>query len=568
MSVYKPLCIAAAAILLQAGPAVGADMRARPADRTEAVFYNGRVYTLEEGAPVAEAVSVGGGRILAVGSSEAVLASAGPQAARYDLRGLAVIPGLVDAHAHFGGYAEGLARLDLVPAGSMPEIAGIVGAEAARLGPGEWITGRGWDQNDWPSPVFPKREDIDPVSRANPVLLVRVCGHAALANTAALEAAGIDPGTPDPPGGRIERNAEGDPTGILIDEAISLVREAVPALPRSRKKELLAEAAGRCLAAGLTGVHEMGVRSETARLYMEMYREEELPLRITAYYEGDADDIDSLLSAGPVRGFAGDMFSIIGVKLYADGSLGARSAALLEDYSDDPGNRGILVTDPDTLKARIARAHGHGFGTAVHAIGDRANRIVLDILEEVRGDMPARGFTDRIEHAQVIAPRDIPRFAAAGVIPSMQFVHCTSDMPWAEERLGAGRLSGAYAWRDLMDSGCRIPGGSDFPVESIDPLRGIYAAVTRMDGEGEPRGGWYPSQRLTVEEAVRAFTLDAARAACQDEDRGSISPGKLADLVVLSGDIFVVPVRAMRETGVVATVLGGEIVYRSGDAPF
>ncbi len=544
-------------------------MSDKVSERAEKVFFNGRIYTLDDENPVVEALSTGGGRVLELGRSEEVISSSGPQAVAYDLHGLTVIPGLVDAHAHFLGYAMSLARLDLRGVTSAAEMAGLVADRASSAEPGEWIRGRGWDQNEWDSRAFPDRRDIDRASPENPVLLVRVCGHAALANSVALSAAGIGSATPDPEGGRIERDSSGEPTGILLDEAISLVRDIIPPPPREVERRQLREAAERCLAAGLTGVHDMGIESATARLYREMYAAGELPIRITAYYEGDAGDIDSLMAAGPVIDFAEGMFSITGLKFYMDGSLGARSAALLEDYSDDPGNRGILVTDPDSLRARIARAHRNGFGVALHAIGDRANRLALDIMEEVRSKSPPAGaMTDRIEHAQVVSPEDIPRFASLGVIPSMQFVHCTSDMPWAEDRLGAERLAGAYAWRSLLDSGCSIPGGSDFPVEPIDPFRGIYAAVTRMDTKGNPPGGWYPSQRLTVDEAVRSFTASAALAAGQEQERGSLAPGDFADLIVLSDDILECPPVAILDTEVLLTVLGGKIVYRGEGAPF
>jgi predicted amidohydrolase YtcJ len=533
-----------------------------------AVFYNGFIYTMDEDAPFAKAVVVSDGVFTYVGTSEEAVAIAGVEAVKYDLNGLTVIPGLVDAHAHFVGYSTSRAELDLNGTASLGEIADRLRVKAAGTHRGAWIKGRGWDQNDWEKKEFPHRTDLDQVSPENPVLLTRVCGHAAIANSKALEAAGIDAGTADPEGGKIERDESGEPTGILIDEAITLVREVIPARSREEKMDLMVEAAHACLEAGLTGTHEMGIGSETAGIYRELYEEGRLPFRITAYYDGDAADLDSVLAEGPVRDFAGGMFSLAGVKLYADGSLGARSAAMLEDYSDDPGNRGLVVTSKELLLERTLASHRHGFQVATHAIGDAANRMVLDVYEEVLKKEPGKDLRHRVEHAQILDPGDIPRFAALGVIPAMQFIHCTSDMPWVPDRVGAGRLAGAYAWRSLMEEGSRIPGGSDYPVEPIHPLLGIYAAVTRKDLDGNPEGAWAPEQRLTVEEAVRAYTLDAAWAAGQEKGRGSIEKGKLADMTVLGTDIMKADPSAIPGIEIIATVLGGKVEFRSAGAPF
>jgi predicted amidohydrolase YtcJ len=289
-----------------------------------------------------------------------------------------------------------------------------------------------------------------------------------------------------------------------------------------------------------------------------------LPFRITAYIDSPEGGVPEAVGEGLERSANDEFFRIVGVKFYVDGSLGARSAALIDDYTDDPGNRGMLVTDPGELYAGVLETHTMGLQTAVHAIGDRGVRTVLDIYERVIGERPRRDARHRIEHAQVVHPDDMGRFAMLGVIPSMQFTHCTSDMPWAEERLGPERVKGAYAWRSLIDAGCRIPGGSDFPVESIDPLLGLYAAVTRRDLDDRPPGGWYGGQCLTMEEAVRAFTIDAAFAVHLEDDRGSISPGKLADFVVLSRDIMRIEPSLVPEVEVLMTVLGGEIEFRRG----
>jgi hypothetical protein len=322
-------------------------------------------------------------------------------------------------------------------------------------------------------------------------------------------------------------------------------------------------AARRCLAAGLVGVHEMGIAAEDVSVYEELYAAGAIPFRITGYLSSDDPAVAPLLEAGPRAGRGDELFRIIGAKFYADGSLGARSAALLDDYADDPGNRGILMQSPDSLYRLMLPWRERGFQTAVHAIGDAAVREAIDVCERLAAEHPAPDARPRIEHAQIVAAADVARFASVGVIPSMQFIHCTSDMPWVEARIGAERAAGAYAWRSLVAAGSRIPGGSDFPVESIDPLLGMYAAVTRRNLEGEPPGGWRGEQRLTVAEAVSAFTVDAAYAAHAEGIAGSLAPGKLADFVVLSDDIFAADPGKIPAIRVLATVLGGEIVHRS-----
>ncbi len=531
--------------------------------KVETVYYNGKFYTMDGDVPSAEAVAVAGGRIVGVGSIEEMLDLSGPDAERIDLGGRTVVPGLVDAHAHFIGYANNLARIDLVGTRSIAEVRERLEAGVAGSMRGGWILGRGWDQNDWPEKVFPTRDDLDEVSADRPIYIIRVCGHAAVANSKALAMAGIDDRTPDPKGGKIERDEAGRPTGLLFEEAKSLVTGVIPPLTREEKKRLLERAAKDCLAVGLVGVHEMGVSGEDKSIIEELYGAGELTFRITAYYDSDDENIEDFVDSGPIRGAYDHLFSIVGVKFYADGSLGARSAAMLDDYSDDKGNRGILVTEPDTLYEGIRKCHEKGFQAAIHAIGDRGVRVSLDVLERVLEDSPAPDPRHRIEHSQIVSRSDIARYSGLGVVPSMQFTHCTSDMPWAEDRVGPDRIKGAYAWRSFIDSGCRIPGGSDFPVESIDPLLGLYAAVTRRDLSGNPEGGWYPEQCLTMEEALRAFTIDAAYASHEDSIRGSISVGKLADMIVLSEDPMNVEPAGIPNIEIMMTILGGEIVYRA-----
>ena len=539
----------------------------RERSRVEIVFYNGNIYTMDDGMPKAEAIAVGGGWVLDVGGTDEVLSRCRPGVHRVDLGGRTVIPGLVDAHAHFLGFAKLRAWVDLVGTSSLEDVMSKVSERAGEEEGGHWILGRGWDQNDWPETHYPHKEIFEKIVSGRPVYLVRTCGHAAFVNDEALRLAHITSETPDPPGGKILRDEQGAPTGVLIDEAMELVSSKIPPLSREEKKQYLVEAAHECLSVGLVGLHEMGITSETAAIYKELLQEEVLPFRINAYYQYDEADLDSVLEAGPVRGYADHHLSVSGVKFYIDGSLGARSAALLEDYSDDPGNRGILIIEPEALHRKILTCHRKGFQAAVHAIGDRGISLVLDIYERILSEYPSENRRHRVEHAQIVSPRDIPRFASLGLIPSMQFTHCTSDMPWAGERLGSERLKGAYAWRSFLSEGCTIPGGSDFPVESINPFLGIYAAVTRKDLHGHPEGGWSPEQCLTVEEAVKAFTVHAAYAVHEEEMRGTLSAGKLADFIVISHDIMNVTPENIPLIKVHATVLGGEVVYRSEELP-
>jgi predicted amidohydrolase YtcJ len=531
----------------------------------DALYFNGTIHTMDASRPAVEAIAVEGGRIVATGASRELLACVSRGTPAIDLGGRAVIPGLTDAHAHFLGYAEAAARIDLAGTRSVERILDLVSKRVKTAEPGEWIVGRGWDQNLWADRRYPGTAALDAVAPDNPVLLVRVCGHAACVNSAALRAARLTKDSPDPAAGRILRDAGGEPTGILLEDAVELVSGLVPSPTREERKRLLVAAAGRCLAAGLVGLHEMGVSAETVSLYREMYAEGELPFRITGYVSSDDPGCDGLLADGPLRGFADDRFSVIGAKFYADGSLGARSAALLSPYADDPGNAGILTATPDELFRRMLPWRERGFETAVHAIGDAAVRAVLDVYERLGAACPMPGARPRVEHAQIVAADDVARFAKLGVIPSMQFIHCTSDMSWVEDRLGAARLAEAYAWRSLAAAGSRIAGGSDFPVESIDPFLGIHAAVTRRNAAGEPPGGWRAEEQLTVDEAVGAYTIDAAYAAGAEDMAGSLAPGKLADFIVLSDDIFSVNPDSIPRIMVLATILGGEVVHRSGE---
>jgi predicted amidohydrolase YtcJ len=532
------------------------------------VLHDATIYTVDAEHPMAEAMAVVDGRIVAVGE-EAELLAAYPDWPRLDAEGRTVIPGLIDAHAHLMGLGLSLMRADLVGTNSKAEVVERLTAFAETLPEGAWLLGRGWDQNDWPAAAdgtqpFPTRQDLDAAFPERPVWIRRVDGHAGWANTAALLEAGLDPeasAPPDPEGGAILRDGAGRPTGVFVDNAENLIEAAVPAPGRAELEEALERALETTARFGLTGLHDAGVGLDTLALYRHFIERDRFPIRVYAMIGGVGATLDHFCAEGPLLGYGDNRLTVRSLKLYVDGALGSRGAALLDDYSDEPGNTGLLQVAPDSLRAVVERAMRCGLQVNTHAIGDRGNRVVLDAyaaaMEATHGG-PGR---HRIEHAQVVALEDISRFSALGVIASVQPTHATSDMPWAEERVGPARIRGAYAWRRLLDAGARLALGSDFPVEQVNPLLGFYAAVTRQDLNGEPPDGWLPGQRLTREEALRGFTLDAAYAAFMEEEVGSLTPGKRADFAMLSQDIMTIPARQIPGVQVVATYLGGEKIY-------
>jgi len=527
------------------------------------VLEGGRVHTMDASGTVAEAVAVEGDRILFVGSVEGARRYVGPSTEVVDLGGATAFPGFTDAHAHLVSFGQALGRVDLVGTRSYEQVCARVAVAVAGTDAGRFVLGRGWDQNDWEGRAFPTHEPLSAVSPDHPVVLTRIDGHAILANARAMEIAGIDGDTPDPPGGKIHRGPDGRPTGVFVDTAAALVEEHVPEPDRRELREAVERAVAACHRLGLVGVHDAGVDRATLETYRERIDADRFDFRVYAMISGTDPELASFLREGPVTSVGRHRLAVRSVKLYADGALGSRGAALLEPYADDPGNRGLVVTPPDRLLEITEACLAAGFQVCTHAIGDRANRIVLDTYERARAGGVAPDPRLRIEHAQVLAPSDVLRFAELGVIPSMQPTHCTSDMDWAGDRLGPDRIEGAYPWRSLLDAGSRIPCGSDFPVESADPLLGIYAAVTRQHPDGTPQGGFLPAQRMTREEAVRGFTIDAAWAAFEEDLRGSLEPGKYADVTVFDRDLLAVPAHEILETTVRMTVVAGRIVYRA-----
>jgi len=562
-----PILAAAAAATAIAGILAACLTRApvgqgAPADTLVRVA---RVITLDPEAPQgADAVAIRDGRVVAVGSFEVLAARLRGRETRVeDFRPGVAVPGLVDAHAHLLG--QGLLGLDLLGTRSAGEVAARVAAAVEKARPGEWIIGRRWDQNDWPEKAFPDRAELDRVAPDHPVCLTRIDGHAAWVNSRALARSGIDADTADPPGGRIHRDPRtGEPTGILVDNAMALVKRPVP--DRAAKRRAILRAAAECHRLGLTGIHDAGVDEEGLSIYRELYDADALHLRVYAMIAGPGRLLERYLARGPEVDAHDGRLTVRAVKLYADGALGSRGAALLEPYTDAPGERGLLVTPPEQLRAISFRAADAGLQVCVHAIGDRANRIVLDTFAACRARTGATDARHRVEHAQVLHPDDIPRFGELGVIASMQPTHLTSDMPWARDRLGPERVKGAYAWRRLLESGARICAGSDFPIEHVNPLYGLHSAITRRRTDSPGEGVYGADQCMTPEEALRAFTTEAAWAAFQEEDRGVLSPGRRADITVLPFDPLRVDPERLRTARIVATIVGGRVVYRrSGD---
>jgi predicted amidohydrolase YtcJ len=527
------------------------------------IVHNARVYTVHAAQPTAEAVAVRGDRIVLVGTSAAALQLRGPETRVVDAAGGTVVPGLQDAHGHFVGLGESLQVLQLRDTGTYEEIVGMVRTRAASARAGEWIRGRSWDQNDWPTPDWPHHQPLSEAAPNHPVYLTRVDGHAALVNKAALDAAGITRATPDPPGGRILRDARGEPTGVLIDSAQDLVASRIPPDTDAQLEEqiLLADAEARKL--GLTMVHDAGTTPQVVDVYKRLIDAGRLKTRLYVMLRGPLAMLEPEFRKGPVINYGNHRLSVRAIKIGADGALGSRGAALLEPYSDEPGTTGLLTTPVEEMYAQTLAASRAGFQTCIHAIGDRGNRVTMDVFERVQNEVPgARNLRMRNEHAQILDAADIRRFAALNVIASMQATHATSDMPWVPARIGEARTQeGAYVWQRLLRSGVVIANGSDFPVEEPNPMLGFYAAITRQDQAGQPAGGWMPDERLSREETLKSFTWNAAYAAHAEKDLGSLEAGKLADLVLLDNDIMTIDPRAILTTRPRLTVIGGEVVY-------
>lgn len=547
------------------------------------IYVNGKIYTMDEKNSVAAAFAVKDQLIVEIGSQWEIRRKFRAETV-VDLGGKTVLPGLIDAHAHFLSLGISKITVQLTGTHSAEEAAEKVKDRVLKTEPGQWIRGGGWDQNDWQKKEFPTHVILDKVAPDNPVYLSRIDGHAAWVNKRALELAGISRETVDPSGGKIIRDVRGNPTGVLIDAAMNLVLSKLPDLSEAEAQEALELAVSECVKYGITSVQDMGVDLRMIEFYKREIEGGAPMVRIYAVIGGTGETWDHFLKEGPLVGYGNNFLTVRAIKLYIDGALGSRGAALIEPYSDDPGNRGLTLMSYETLKRNVEEALRHRFQVCTHAIGDRGNNIVLNAYEEALKVVPTIDHRLRIEHAQVVHPTDIPRFNKLGIIPSMQPTHCTSDMYWAEARLGPERVKGAYAWRSFRNAGSIILGGSDSPVERPNPIYGIYAAVTRRDLDGRPidaedvrtffqlskdgitneknfQGGWYPEEKLTREEAVRMFTTWAAWGAFEESLKGSLEKGKLADFVVISDDIMTIAENDIPKVSVLRTVIGGKVVY-------
>ena len=501
------------------------------------------------------------GRVLATGDDQ--LRADYPDATLLNGNAKTVLPGLTDAHAHVYGLGILKSNVDLAGSPSLAHAVSKIEAYASANANMKWITGRGWNQVLWPVKEFPSAKDIDAVVSDRPVWLRRIDGHAGWANSKTLQLAGITDDTADPVGGKILRDDNGHATGVLIDRAMDLVSAKIPEPDRPAVRDAIILAANALLAEGITSVHDAGINLMNAEVYLSLADSDQLDLRIYAMIGGAGEVLDSI--GKPIKKYGNDRLDIASVKLYSDGALGSRGAAMIEPYSDDVENRGLPFWTQQQLDEKTLKANRMGFQVGIHAIGDLGNRMALNAFDKSQDGKPSP-LRNRVEHAQIITLQDIPRFAELGVIASMQATHATSDMNMAEDRIGADRLLGGYAWRRLLDSGAVIANGSDFPVELSNPFHGLYAAVTRQSRGGEPDGGWIADQALTRAEALHSFTLAAAYAANQDDRLGSLEPGKWADFIIIDRDYFKIPSSEIDDIQVLQTWVSGKLMFDAGAA--
>ncbi len=480
-----------------------------------------------------------------------------------DGNGKTLLPGLIDAHGHVMGLGFQQLNVDLMGISSLEATLDTLKSYAEANPDLEWIQGRGWNQTLWEENEFPTAADIDKVISDRPVWLSRVDGHAGWGNTMALQMAGVSKDTPDPQGGKIIRDGSGKATGVFIDAAQGFVESEIPAPTQKEQKLALEKAYDQMAKMGITSVHDAGVGVKAWELYKEFADQGKAKTRIYGMISGSGGTFDELSKNGPIKSYANDMLALRSVKLYSDGALGSRGAAMLQPYSDDPGNVGLLFMEQEQMDAAVSKVVGKGFQANIHAIGDAGNRQVLDALEKAQNEHGDQGLRNRVEHAQIVSLTDIPRFKELDIIASMQPTHATSDKNMAEDRVGPQRIKGGYAWKTFLEQGTVVAAGSDFPVEHSNPFFGLYSAVTRMDHSGNPEGGWYPNESLTRQEALRAFTIDAAYAAHQEDVLGSVEAGKWADFILLDENYFEIPASEIWKIKVHETWVAGKKVYSS-----
>lgn len=553
------------------------------------IFYNGKIYSLDDRNSIYEAVAVKNGLIYDLGTREQLLKKY-PHVEKIDLNGAVVFPGFIDAHGHITGYGDNLLQIDLIGTASQEQIAELVKQKAQQLHEGEWIIGIGWDQNDWQDKSWPDHKILDKAAPKNPVALTRIDGHALWVNQKALDLAKISKDTPDPEGGEIKKDKNGNPTGLLIDNAMNLIYKVIPPPTDEDLINTILVSTKNLVKYGITSVHDMGTNERTIKIYKKLGDDGLLPIRLHIYVDGIGDTWNKYLQEGKLVGYANNFINVDGIKLFVDGAMGSRGALMSEPYQDDPGNFGLLLLSEYDIYKVAKDALSKGLQVATHAIGDSGIHLVLNAYEKAFDELKPKDHRFRIEHVQVIRPEDAKRLARLGVIPSMQPVHATSDMPWAEARLGPDRVKWSYALRTVLNESKLIAGGSDFPVENPSVLEGIYAAVTRQNKNGYPKnaddvlklvkqkewvlskegikdpknfeGGWYPNQKLTIDEAIKCFTKWAAYSVFEEKKKGTIEIGKWADFTILDKDLYNIQPEEILKTNVIMTVVNGKIVYK------
>lgn len=543
---------------------IGAPAWAQSRPAADLIVTHANIHTVDRQHPRAEAVAVIGERIVAVGSPADIDEWRGPETRVIDAHGKLLLPGFNDSHVHFTDAGAGLAQVQLNDAASAAEFRRRIAAQAAKTAKGEWILGGTWDETKWRPAQQPTAALIDDVTRGVPVFVGRYDGHQWLANSAAMNLAGISAGTADVPGGVIVRDASGNPTGIFKDAAEELILKAIPPPTHEQRMASARRALAYAASLGVTSVQHMVAEYADVEVYSELLEKGELTTRI--YCAPLETGWQDQARVGLRRAWGSSYLRLGAVKGFADGSIGSRTAALFEPYSDEPDNRGILSAEmhpPEAMRDRLMKADEAGLQLRVHAIGDRAVSMILDMFDDIGRADGAHDRRMTIEHAQHVAPRDFERFARLRVIASMQPYHAIDDGRWVEARIGRERARTSYAWRSFLDHGVTLAFGTDWDVAPLNPLLGLYAAVTRATLDGKNPQGWIPEQKITLAEAVEAYTLGSAFAEFQEKEKGSITPGKLADMVILSGDIFAIKPEAIRNVKVETTIVGGRIVYRA-----
>ena len=559
----RSLCAVGLSLALMAGM-VPAAMAAEPAETADSIYINGNIYTVDDDFTTATAMAVKGDRILYVGDQEGAEAYLGTGTQVTDLEGKTVLPGLIEGHMHINNLGENQMKIDAYWK-SKEAILELVRQEAEAAEPGEWIQGSGWLDTLWETPGYPTKEELDAVAPDNPVILIRSDNHMCWVNSKALELAGITKDTPDPQGGKILKTDDGELWSCLTDTAINLVRDLVPAYTVEEQQQALLLAQEQLFSYGFTSAVNAGTTVQGLENFKALYESGEMKLRtypmIMLTTDLTSPEAEYIRTHAPSEELYDNRMLVRGVKIVGDGSLGSRSSAMLEDYSDAPGTKGEYRFTDEEIYDIMSLAYNNGYQIAYHAIGDGANHQVLDTYERLLEENPREDPRLRIEHFQVVTPEDIDRAMDMGILTAMQFTHATSDLTMAEDRLGSERIKTAYAWRTVLDAGSIIIGGSDAPVEKVNPFHGLYAGVTRMTRAGEPEGGWYPEQKVTREEALRAFTIWAAYGQFEEDLKGSLEPGKLADFIIIDRDYMTCPEADIKDIQVLATYVGNELVY-------